>query len=516
MARLLILYPNTDTFGRQSIPVVLLSALLKKDNNQTELFDTTFMDINYLFGREATHEKQISKLNFYKKVEYSKYNLEKKKVDAIELFNKKVKSYRPDLIAFSFWGSHLHGEGEFHAYFHGLKIIELSDIKDIPVVVGGTVPTLYTEEALKHSKIDYVVRGEGEYVFLDMAERINSGRSFSGIKNLWIKKADGEIEKNGLRPLIDPLDQLPHADFDIYDDKSFYRPYHGKIYRCVDYELSRGCYHNCTFCLSPFQRNVYGSPKNFRREKSVVKVIDEIGYLKKRHKLEIIRYQDETFLNIKADKLKELSGAYKKHVDLPFIIEATVGSITEEKVKYLKNMGCLSVSMGLESGSRHIRDNVLKKPPFTNEEAIEKVKLIKKNGISVTLFNIIGLPEETKEMLFESIRVSHAARPTYCLASFFQPWEGTELRETAVKKGLLEDNSRGLDNSLDSLLGNSLKNLEVPKAELEDLYKKFAYYVYINQLFWPFIRYINGDGVISRFVSFLLTSYLKIRFRFIS
>src|SRR3989338_7155192 len=282
MAKALIIYPNTDIFGRHSIPAVLTSALLKKNNHQVELFDTTFMDIDYLFGRKTTHENRIRKLNFYKPVNYSKYNIAKEKTDIIKLFENKLNSYSPDFIAFSFWGSHLHGEGEFHAYFHGLNIVRLADTKKIPIVVGGTVPTLDTLEVLNKPRINCVVRGEGEYAFLDIADRIDSGQSLSGIKNLWIKKDNGDIEKNELRPLIDPLDQLPHADFDIYEDRSFYRPYHGRIYRCVDYELSRGCVYNCTFCLSPFQRNVYSLPKNFRREKSIEKIIDEISYLKKR------------------------------------------------------------------------------------------------------------------------------------------------------------------------------------------------------------------------------------------
>ena len=322
MAKLLIIHPNTDSIGRHSIPATLISALLKENNHQVELFDTTFLNTSYLYQRNYTHEELNKRLLFFKDFDSKGLNLEKQNVDVIKLFEESLDDYNPDFIAFSFWGSQLHGEGEFHAYFHALRIIELADTRHIPIVVGGTVPTWNTAEVLKHPKIDCAVRGEGELVYLDIASRIDSGESLSGIKNLWIDMGNGEIEKNELRDLIDPLDKLPFADFDIYDDRTFYRPYHGKMYRCVDYELSRGCVYNCTFCLSPFQREVYGSPKNFRREKSIARIIDEIKYLKDRYKLDIIRYQDESFLSMKAEKLKELSLAYQKHVDLPFIIES--------------------------------------------------------------------------------------------------------------------------------------------------------------------------------------------------
>lgn len=514
MAKVLIINPNVDTFGRQSIPTVLIAALLKKHGHQVELFDTTFMDTSYLFAREQTHEDLNIKLNFFKKVNISPYGLTKKKVDVIKLFNEKIELYRPDFIAFSFWGSHLHAEGEFYAFFHGARIIELADTKDIPIVVGGTVPTWDTIGTLKHPKIDYVIRGEGELAFLEFADRIAASRSLSGMKNLWIDKGNGNIEKNELRPFIDPLDQLPHADFDIYEDMAFYRPYHGKMYRCVDYELSRGCVYDCSFCLSPFQRKTYGNPANFRREKSVPKIIDEIAYLKKRHKLDIIRYQDETFLTMKKEKLRELSSAYKKHVNLPFIIEATVNSVTEEKVACLKEMGCLSVSLGLESGSPYIRDTIIKKPRFTNDEAVRNIRIIKKNGISVNVFNILGFPEETKKMIFDTIEVNYRAKPPYCMVCYFQPWEGTALRDYSIKQGLLHPNLRGLDNSIESLAGTSLKNLKILPSELRQLHNNFVYYVYIHKIFWPIIRLVGQNGLRSRIVTFLLTSYLKVRLFF--
>ena len=51
MAKILIFNPNTDTFGRQSIPTTYISSVLKNNGHQVELFDTTFIDISYLTER---------------------------------------------------------------------------------------------------------------------------------------------------------------------------------------------------------------------------------------------------------------------------------------------------------------------------------------------------------------------------------------------------------------------------------------------------------------------------------
>ena len=359
-----------------------------------------------------------------------------------------------------------------------------------------------------------MIRGEGELAYLDLIDNLAEGYSVENIPNLWTENENEELIKNEFRPLVDPLDQLPHANFDIYDDRTFYRPYHGKMVRCIDYELSRGCIYQCTFCLSVFQRESYSSPKNFRREKSIEKIIDEISYLKKRYKLDVIRYQDETFLTMKKDKLKELAKVYKKYVDLPFIIEATINSIAEEKIQYLKEMGCLSIGFGLESGSEELRKNVIRKPPFTNEQALKNLNIVKKYGIDYTIYNIIGFPEETREMIEETIEINYAVNAPYSLVSYFQPWEGTKLRDTAIAQGLLDSDSKGLDNSSDSQYGTPLKNLKVSPEILKHYHDAFTYYVYINKIFWPLIRkYLGKRSLLAKVITYFLTILLNIRFK---
>ena len=516
MAKLLILQPNTDSIGRQSIPTTLISSLLKKHNHDVELFDTTFMDTHYLYEQSTTHEDANVELGFFKnfKLKGENYDFSKKKIDVIEAFNQKIKEFKPDFISFSHWGSQLHGEGEFFAFFHGIKIIDKAEIGNIPIFVGGTAPTADVDDTLRNSPVKYVVRGEGEMVFLDIANSIDKNESFKNIKNLSYLEGD-QLINNPLRPLI-PLDELPFADFDIYDDRTFYRPYHGNIYRCMDYELSRGCLYNCTFCISPFQRNTYGSPKNFRREKSIKKIIEEISYLKKRYKLDIIRYQDETFLSIKEDKLIELAKEYKEKVNLPFIIESTINTVTEKKLIALKEMGCLSISFGLESGNENLRKTVIKKPNFTNEQAIKNLKLVKKYGISFNVFNMVGFPEETADMVYDTIEVNHIVKPPYCQVGFFQPWEGVALRDYSIDKNYLSKNSKGLENSKDNLTSTPMQNLLVDKSKLQHLHDKFQLYVYLNKMFWPLINFTEKNNFISKIIHNFLLRVLKLRFKFIN
>ena len=83
---------------------------------------------------------------------------------------------------------------------------------------------------------------------------------------------------------------------------------------------------------------------------------------------------------MKEDKLEQLAEIYKSKVNLPFIIEATINTVSENKLKSLKKMGCLSISFGLESGNEKLRKDIIRKPNFTNKQAVENLKLVKNMG----------------------------------------------------------------------------------------------------------------------------------------
>ena len=58
-------------------------------------------------------------------------------------------------------------------------------------------------------------------------------------------------------------------------------------------------------------------------------------------------------------------------------------------------MGCVSVGLGIESGSERLRNEVIIKPKFTNAQAIDVINCYKKHNISV---NIIPADREAKSV----------------------------------------------------------------------------------------------------------------------
>ena len=62
--------------------------------------------------------------------------------------------------------------------------------------------------------------------------------------------------------------------------------------------------------------------------------------------------------------------------------------VTEEKLRLLRDAGCLNISIGIESGNEHLRKEILRRG-MTQEQITEAFKLCKKTGIK-TLVNTFG------------------------------------------------------------------------------------------------------------------------------
>ena len=513
MAKILFINPYAESsFGRQSIPLSLIYSALKKEGHQCEIFDTTFLDNSKLLSERPNHDSELVRKNFFSKWDDQIFIKSKKSGNIFSLLQDKINIFQPDLITFSFWGSHLHAEGEYYSFHNGLKLINNVEInKDCQVIVGGTVPSSDPQRILKmNPKINYVLKGEPELVYVDIAKNIDEKKSLNSIDNLNYLENNNLIS-NKLRPLIDPLDQLPDVRMDIFDNKNFLRPFNGKIVRMADFELSRGCWYRCTFCLSPFQREgTYKKAKNFRREKSIEKIIKEISSLKKNHNLEYIRYQDESFNSIKEEKLKDLSKEYKSRVNLPFIIEATVNTSTENRIRYLSEMGCVQVGLGIESGSQRVRDEVIVKPKFKNEQAIEVIDCYKKYNIDVTAYNIIGFPSETRNEIFETVDINRKTKPTRFTVSYFQPWEGTALKKSSIEKGYLDKKYQFDDGlNLGQQGGSILKLDTISKDDLINFHDFFYYYVNTPKSLQMIFFYMIKSAFLKKIAIKFLDYFIK-------
>jgi radical SAM superfamily enzyme YgiQ (UPF0313 family) len=258
----------------------------------------------------------------------------------------------------------------------------------------------------------------------------------------------------------------------------------GKTYTMIHVEMDRGCPFDCTYCEAPqlrrlFQENECG---NYYRRKTVSRIVEELKYLVKKYRPDYINFNAESFLARPDEELKELAERYKE-ISLPFWCQSRPETVTEEKIKILKEMNCKNLQFGIEHGNEEFRTRVLNRH-YTNKQMIKAFKIVEKYEIQYTVNNIIGFPDETRELIFDTIEVNRQINPTTINCFLFTPYKGTYLQKYCVEKGYLAD-----DDKVHQLVdGAELKMPSITYQELKGLQRTFPLYAKMPKAEWDKIR----------------------------
>jgi len=334
---------------------------------------------------------------------------EKNLVNAVEKIN-------PDVIAYSL----ITGK---HQFFQKINN-ELKQKFRFFSVFGGPHPTFFPE-FIHEQGVDAICRGEGEQPLLELVRALELRSDYLHIKNLWLKKGE-EIVKNDLRGIL-PIENLSVPDRELIHKYAHYRK---KKIRFVI--TSRGCPYSCTYCFNNGLKKIYRSEK-LVRQLTVDKTISDLLYIKDKYHPKRFKFIDDIF-TLNKQWIVEFSEKYRQVIGLPFLAHVRANHIDEDVVKALKNAGCTLVEFGIESGSEHIRNDILKRN-MTREQIIRVSLLFKKYGIKTLSFNIMGLPDETVENAIETVQLNIDAKIDYAWCGIFHPLPMTELTDYAISQG---------------------------------------------------------------------------------
>lgn len=494
--KILLVYPNLQMINLLPSNVSILTACLKKAKFKVKLFDTTLY---------PTAEKSIDEI----RVEYMQlrpFNLKSKGVnyketDVFEDFTKLVSEYKPDLIGVS---------ATDDTYELGLALISKVRAKTgAHVVFGGVRPSFSPEEVISNSNVDSICIGEGEEALVELCRKLEARGDISRINNLWVKQ-DGAVIKNKLSWPAD-INNLPYEDFSIFEKERFFRPMQGKIYRMIPVNIDRGCPYMCSFCAAPSFIKLYLNEDKgkYFRVKSVSRIIEEMAFQVKKYRADYIYFNSETFFAGKEKNIEEFSREYIKRIGLPFWCQTRVETITEKRIKILEEMNCDRISIGIEHGNEEFRRKVLKKN-FSNSQVIEAFKILEKIRIPVTVNNIVGFPDETRELVFDTINLNRKIRADSINAYFFVPYRGTPLRQYCIEKGYIDENAK-----TDSLMRSSILNIPGFTAdEIKGLARTFPLYVKLPEFYYDKIRIAEqldeqGDRALSELRKVYFKEYFK-------
>jgi len=374
------------------------------------------------------------------------------------------------------------------------RLLTYANANKLPVIVGGQHPTVSPEEVIKGDAVDYICVGEGEEAITDLIKALETNGDTTNIKNIWAKK-DGKIFRNPIRPLMQDLDKLPFPDYDLFDIRH--------ISDMGKFETSRGCPYSCTYCINDYMQHLYGGVGGYHREKSVKRAVEEIAYFTKKYNFTWNFLIDETF-TIKANRVKEFCKLYKEQVGVPFGCMTRPEVISEEKMVWLKEAGCNKIYMGIETGNEKYRKELLDRH-MSQEHIINAFLMAKKVGIDSYSFNMLGLPNETRKDIFSTIELNKKGKVNEIQVTLFYPFKGTRLRDYSEQNNLFEENEH-LSSYYE---GTILKNPNMTREQIMGLHRTFIIYAKSPKVFWPLIRLLEFNNIISINICRILNTFIK-------
>lgn len=300
-----------------------------------------------------------------------------------EEIEKAVTAMRPDILGVHMV-YHWQRDQALYEFLTGMKAA--GAVRNITAY--GFYPTIAYGDILRECPaIDYVIAGELEQTFAELAAAIANGANPAGLPGLAGRDGSGGISFVR-RPLLDDLDRVP---FPVRTEAMFRLPE-------VNLQGSRGCYGGCTFCyINPF----YGQGSRWRG-RSPENIAAEIDEIMAARDVRDFYFTDPNFFGPgrrgqeRAMRLAELL----KQRHIRFGIEGRVNDIHDETIGALADAGLRHILIGLESGRDSSLQRMNKMTTVAQNEAA--IRILRKHGIEPNIGFIMFEPDAS----LEDIRVN--------------------------------------------------------------------------------------------------------------
>ena len=354
--------------------------------------------------------------------------------------------------------------------------------------------------------IDFFFTYEADLSFLEFVKCVNKKNDYNKLGQIIIRITDNEfifIDKK-LHPEPEDLDTIPALELMEISDLSKYGTIgsffcHTKPNTKISTVISnRGCRAQCTFC----------SVRNFNgvgvRRRTAESVVDEIKKLRYDYDIKHIMWLDDDFLYNPKESIKLFNLIAKNNLDVTWDCSNGViaAACKDEVIDAAEKSGCIGVNIGMESGNREILKSVRK--PGTVENFLKAAEVFRKyEKINARVFLMIGFPNETYQMILDTIEVSKQMSLDWYNVSILEPLPNTPIFDTMVQEGQIDlenlefseirYNSGGLgkhkQQKRDMLSSEFNKAFNVkdlsevpPKEKLDDIWAYMNYHLNFKRL----------------------------------
>src|SRR5438132_7431748 len=366
----------------------------------------------------------------------------------------------------------------------------------VKLAFGGVFASLNAPLVkLQCPEVDFVCRGDGEQLILDLLEQLNDPAEVASLT--WAK--DGQIVNNPNRKTERNLDQWPFPDreslpLDFVESMPLDVPAVLSLDRFTTMQTSRGCPWSCVFCDLPIFHEGKWRSRTPQHVVEEFKHLQELGY-------GAVYFVDDHFL-LQPKRIEAIcKGLNDRGIEIQWGCEGRVDSVAQHLFPAMAKAHCRTLMFGIESGSQKILDRVRKEQTIAEIETA--VTNAKKAGIEIVHgFFVVGNPDETVEDM--NATFDFAARLPLDTFGFNRlcVYRGTPLWQEYLKRGLINDAEDWYKyfkcSSIDpTCLDGELIN-DVRRAGLRRLfiYKLLHYPMQTFRLLRRFFRYMPARDVI--------------------
>lgn len=297
------------------------------------------------------------------------------------------------------------------------------------VALCGPHATTFAEDILQRSEfVDFILRGEYEYILLDLVHALENGGKLKAIPGLAFK--DKAVIINRSMGSSGNLDDLPWPERQKEVVYKYNDGFAGMPVPNVQMYSSRGCPFHCIFCLWP---QVLYTGSRYRKRNPLC-VVDEMEWLVKEFGFKAVYFDDDVF-NIDKTHVRSICAEINRRgLKVPWAAMARADLMDENLLSVMSDSGLYAIKYGIESANKKVLGLCGKKLDIL--KAKKMISYTKKLGIKIHLTFCLGLPGETMGSVQETVDFIKEMDPDSLQCSLATPFPGTDYYRYLEKKGI--------------------------------------------------------------------------------
>ena len=466
MAKIMLLYPPGKAYQRS------------EDRAQCNLDDSAVAtvhacnDIGYAAAvlRNRNHEVLL------KDYQTEQTGFEQVKSDILH--------FSPDIIVISTTNATVLSDIEF--------IAQIKEFHCCEFIVKGAIffnTPMDLLDTLDLRNINYLIGGEIDTLIGNLVDGIINNTSLENIPGI-IYKHEGVFRKSDFGKWCDNLDEIPFPARDLMKNELYPRPDTGEPMATI--QVSRGCPANCTYCLTP----VISGKKV--RKRSVDNIFAEIEECYYKYGIRNFFFKADTFTidSAWAIALCDKIINSELHGKIAFTANSRVKPLDVELLKKLKEAGCFMLAVGFESGNNDTLGKI--KKGTTREDNLRAAKLIKKAGLPLFGFFMIGFPWETRQDIINTLEFILEVDPDFIEVHIAMPYFGTQLYNQCREYNTIKSAAWGNDYFSPNTIGTQSVSIE-EIVELKNEYL-LKFYLRPKYIFNKFMGCIHNPKIFLNYV----------------